>query len=48
MSLPEKPNPNNPVVFFDIAVGSTVSCVNVPVRANTQKTAKDDERQRNT
>lgn len=23
MSLPEKPNPNNPVVFFDIAVGST-------------------------
>lgn len=23
MSLPEKPNPNNPVVFFDVAVGST-------------------------
>jgi len=27
MSLPEKPNPNNPVVFFDVAVGSTVSAV---------------------
>jgi len=29
MSLPEKQNPNNPVVFFDVAVGSTVSCVNL-------------------
>jgi len=28
MSLSDKPNPNNPIVFFDVSVGSTVSRVN--------------------
>ena len=25
VTIPEKPNPNNPIVFFDITVGNTVS-----------------------
>ena len=36
MSLSDKPNPNNPIVFFDISVGGTVNiCLNLKIKIHT-------------